>query len=821
MLEWLRLTFNNALIAFYNFFTAIANFFNNFFSWLFNRSDSTHTSLNVAEDTTQNLDASNLQEEEISSRQKTSSVNFTDLIKNAENDVNAAIELISHYSNGRISLNAKIFEIIIKHQNDKEFAKLVIKKVHLESVALQDIHYALDLIQATSFRDGFTALSLANIYSHYKNDRYFQQALSSAHRREQERKSNKKSKSQARFYTNGSIFTISEVLEKAKNEGNNIINRVRQILIEAGLIQSSHNLESSVANEETKAELASAQETPSVNFPDLIRRITDHNEVNAAIELLNHYQNGRISNIEIKTLFDIIWKFRKIREFDQIINNSTLVQIALHNENYAETLLSSSYSNRFTALELANIYSHHSDSNEFINALNYATQDKAPTSNPVRAKPIFTISEILRKAREENSYEEVHRIIISNKTLLPFTPISEQSSANHDEQVPVQSARNDLPQNQFNSHDVDLNALQDIALHDINAAKELLANIERYPQEKINNNQLYNIIMQHRHQDNFSSLVPVKILVMLAHENVIFAISFLTSSKYREHFNALELVQIYYEHRHKPEFLHLLATNRIYPITQIATKSKHENRFDEFFNIIKQSNTLTFFYIKELLRHNAPSRNSYRQDQNPKFNPNFFDYKNKNDKKSDSEQDYQHQHHQRPPKDDIPAFNPYVILGIQRDATEKHIKQAYTRLSLRYHPDKNQDKDPIACNDTMQKIHEAYELLTNTTKKRKWDLKYPVGQEPDTAALPSLDELPIFNEDEFFRNNDPYEILDANRQMDDARLFIHKGRGNHIYALHAYKFLIQPEKRRMWDEQHPETAEETKDSADNRPGAVF
>lgn len=36
------------------------------------------------------------------------------------------------------------------------------------------------------------------------------------------------------------------------------------------------------------------------------------------------------------------------------------------------------------------------------------------------------------------------------------------------------------------------------------------------------------------------------------------------------------------------------------------------------------------------------------------------------------------------------ALDPYLVLAVEVGATEKEIKKAYRKLSLRYHPDKNQ-----------------------------------------------------------------------------------------------------------------------------------
>ena len=61
----------------------------------------------------------------------------------------------------------------------------------------------------------------------------------------------------------------------------------------------------------------------------------------------------------------------------------------------------------------------------------------------------------------------------------------------------------------------------------------------------------------------------------------------------------------------------------------------------------------------------------------------------------------------------------YRILGVERTADEKSIKSAYRRLARKYHPDVAKGKDKAS--DRFKEIAEAYEVLSDPEKRRRYD----------------------------------------------------------------------------------------------------
>lgn len=68
----------------------------------------------------------------------------------------------------------------------------------------------------------------------------------------------------------------------------------------------------------------------------------------------------------------------------------------------------------------------------------------------------------------------------------------------------------------------------------------------------------------------------------------------------------------------------------------------------------------------------------------------------------------------------------YQILGLEKDADEKQIRDAYRRLALLYHPDRNRNNPEAA--DRMKEINESYAVLSNPQKRKEYDaLRHAYG----------------------------------------------------------------------------------------------
>jgi DnaJ-class molecular chaperone len=80
----------------------------------------------------------------------------------------------------------------------------------------------------------------------------------------------------------------------------------------------------------------------------------------------------------------------------------------------------------------------------------------------------------------------------------------------------------------------------------------------------------------------------------------------------------------------------------------------------------------------------------------------------------------------------------YAILGVPKTAAAKDIKSAYRKLARKWHPDANPDNAKEA-EEKFKDIQEAYEVLSDTDKRSKYDV---LGQDWQQAARNAQQQRP-------------------------------------------------------------------------------
>ena len=92
----------------------------------------------------------------------------------------------------------------------------------------------------------------------------------------------------------------------------------------------------------------------------------------------------------------------------------------------------------------------------------------------------------------------------------------------------------------------------------------------------------------------------------------------------------------------------------------------------------------------------------------------------------------------------------YSILNVPREATENQIKKAYHKLSLKWHPDKNDSEE---AKSKFQEISEAAAVLSDSKKREIYDKFGKQGLESD--GMGGMDASDFF-QSFFWRRNARY-----------------------------------------------------------------
>lgn len=84
--------------------------------------------------------------------------------------------------------------------------------------------------------------------------------------------------------------------------------------------------------------------------------------------------------------------------------------------------------------------------------------------------------------------------------------------------------------------------------------------------------------------------------------------------------------------------------------------------------------------------------------------------------------------------------DPYSLLGVSRDASVSQIRSAYRKLALLHHPDRVASEDKATANLLFSKISNAYEILSDESKRAEYDNQQQQGQ-------PFRHSTPHYNDD--------------------------------------------------------------------------
>ncbi|MED6157454.1 hypothetical protein PIB30_023185 [Stylosanthes scabra] len=104
----------------------------------------------------------------------------------------------------------------------------------------------------------------------------------------------------------------------------------------------------------------------------------------------------------------------------------------------------------------------------------------------------------------------------------------------------------------------------------------------------------------------------------------------------------------------------------------------------------------------------------------------------------------------------------YKVLKVKREAREEEVKKAYKRLAMKYHPDKNKNKDHRKREDSeakFKKICEAYNVLSDPKKRQIYDF---------------YDHYP-FNNNNYYYDYSHHNFNNNNDYKEDDDMKVEKG----------------------------------------------
>ena len=92
----------------------------------------------------------------------------------------------------------------------------------------------------------------------------------------------------------------------------------------------------------------------------------------------------------------------------------------------------------------------------------------------------------------------------------------------------------------------------------------------------------------------------------------------------------------------------------------------------------------------------------------------------------------------------MPQTDYYQILGVDKTAGSKQLKEAYRKLAFQYHPDRNKGNQQAS--EKMKQVNEAYAVLSDPSKKNEYDmLRQQFGSSAYSQFRSNYSEQDIFS----------------------------------------------------------------------------
>lgn len=118
-------------------------------------------------------------------------------------------------------------------------------------------------------------------------------------------------------------------------------------------------------------------------------------------------------------------------------------------------------------------------------------------------------------------------------------------------------------------------------------------------------------------------------------------------------------------------------------------------------------------------------------------------------------------------KRDVKRKNYYDLLKITPHATQSEIKSAYYKLSLQYHPDKNESDH---AKQKFQDISDAYEILSNHEHRKNYDRHMAIHQPVTKGVKETQHRNQVYTGATKIYNFDAWTQAHYGRQFEKDRL---------------------------------------------------